>query len=82
MISLHSCGDLTPHMLNIFSQNKNYLKFLVTFGCCYHKMEENGNCSNFKHFPLSEALNNIFKSKFPNLKLTKYALRVGGQENL
>ena len=85
IISLHSCGDLTPNLLKIFSQNKNYLKFLATFGCCYHKMEESNENDynfNFKNFPFSETLKNVFITKYSAFKLSKFSLRVGGQENL
>ena len=83
MISLHSCGDLTPNILKIFSQNKAHLKFLVAFGCCYHKMQTCGpNEECFKNFPFSKTLRNVFENSFLDFKLTKYALRAGSQENV
>jgi hypothetical protein len=81
MISLHSCGDLSPNILKIFHKNKAHIKFLVNFGCCYHKMEEI-SANNFKNFPLSQTLRNKFDERYSHFKLSKYALRVGGQENL
>jgi hypothetical protein len=42
MISLHSCGDLTPNMLKLFL-NENKIKFLAAFSCCYHSMKYNEN---------------------------------------
>ena len=81
MISLHSCGDLTPNILKIFCQNRNYFKFLASFGCCYHKMEEIST-NSFRNFPLSETLKREFAEKHPDFKLTKYAFRVGAQDNL
>ena len=38
IISLHSCGDLTPTMLRIFAK-KHEFKFMVAFSCCYHSMK-------------------------------------------
>ena len=40
MISLHSCGDLTPNMLKLFL-NESRIKFLAAFSCCYHSMKYN-----------------------------------------
>jgi hypothetical protein len=38
LISLHSCGDLTPQMLKLFV-NQSKFKFLAAFSCCYHSMK-------------------------------------------
>ena len=62
--------------IKIFSQNKNHLKFLVAFGCCYHKMElknsQNTDEENmkFNNFPISESLKKLFEQKFSDFKLS------------
>lgn len=38
LVSLHSCGDLTPQMLKLFA-NQSKFKFLAAFSCCYHSMK-------------------------------------------
>lgn len=40
LISLHSCGDLTPTMMKLFN-HENKIKFISAFSCCYHSMKLN-----------------------------------------
>ena len=78
-----SCGDLTPNILRIFIENKLNVKFLLTFGCCYHRMESTSNESySFKNFPLSDYLKNLIKNEYADLKLSKFSLRLGAQQNM
>jgi len=45
ILGLHTCGDLGPVILKIFSQDPE-AKFLNSVGCCYMKIKE--------HFPMSK----------------------------
>lgn len=83
LVSLHSCGDLTPNILQIFIENKLNIKFLLTFGCCYHRMQPTSNESySFKNFPLSDYLKTLIKNECADLKLSKFSLRLGAQQNM
>jgi hypothetical protein len=35
-IGLHACGELSDHIIKLFSEHQK-LKSLINFGCCYHK---------------------------------------------
>ena len=39
LVGLHTCGDLAPSMLRIFSTNP-IMHCLVNVGCCYHLVTE------------------------------------------
>jgi len=87
LISLHSCGDLTPNMLKLFSENQNDLKFMAAFSCCYQAMQPINNDDSsviqahdlkkeFFNFPMSQALK---KFKF---SLNLFGLRLACQQNM
>jgi hypothetical protein len=42
LIGLHTCGDLSPIMMNLFLSQKR-VKLLINIGCCYHKITEKGD---------------------------------------
>ena len=41
MIGLHSCGDLIPVMLRLYTK-LHAIRSLVVVGCCYHRMQFSG----------------------------------------
>ena len=90
LISLHSCGDLTPSMLKIFSQNECELKFMVAFSCCYHAMQPEGIADSashalktrFKNFPMSKCLRTVIDQHCPHFNLGLFGLRLGCQQNM
>ncbi|KAB7503484.1 Methyltransferase-like protein 25 [Armadillidium nasatum] len=89
IVSLHSCADLSPIMLKIFSNNEN-LSSLVSLSCCYHKMlpcvEEEEllatmkTNSKFKNFPLSRNLYDILEKR--EFKMNTFSLRLAAEESL
>lgn len=58
MIGLHCCGDLTPMMMQIFSEMSEVC-VLVCVSCCYHRMENDTSTEEFNYFPLSAQAKNI-----------------------
>lgn len=44
VIGLHSCGDLSPHLLQYTVSNK--IKSVLSLGCCYHKLTDQYNLSS------------------------------------
>lgn len=38
VIGLHACGDLSPLIIDKYLRSKN--KFLLNYGCCFHKLTE------------------------------------------
>lgn len=85
MISLHSCGDLTPAMLRTFAQSTHTgLKFLCAFSCCYHSMsreeEVDGN-QTFANFPMSACLKQVL-SRHDNFQLSLFGLRLACQQDM
>ena len=67
LISLHSCGDLTPLMLKLFN-NVNEIKYLVAFSCCYHSMKVNDGL--FVYLAIDWLLSITYKSVFSLLRRT------------
>ncbi len=54
MIGLHSCGDLSPIMMELFMNSQRF-RTLLLVSCCYHRMEwQNSPVRN--NFPLSISL--------------------------
>lgn len=45
IIGLHSCGDLSSEIIKYFDQSNS--KYLLNVGCCYQKLNNNYNISNF-----------------------------------
>lgn len=39
MVGLHTCGDLAPNTLRIFTSNSE-IKGVCSVGCCYHLLSE------------------------------------------
>ena len=39
MVGLHTCGDLAPNTLRIFT-SKSEVKGVCSVGCCYHLLSE------------------------------------------
>lgn len=60
VVGLHSCGELSVHMLNMFTELK-VAKLLIVLPCCYHKLEVKIDSEKeyFINFPLSTALKKI-----------------------
>lgn len=85
MISLHSCGDLTPAMLKTFTQSMNTgLKFLCAFSCCYHSMSREGDVDGdkkFSNFPMSASLKRVLTEK-DNFQLGLFGLRLACQQDM
>ena len=91
LISLHSCGDLTPLMLKIFKEDGQKLKFLAAFSCCYHKMapvddehEQSAKKSGHRHFgnfPMSSTLKEICNQEsFRGFYLGTFGMRLACQQ--
>lgn len=83
MISLHSCGDLTPSMMKVFEQNKQGFKFMAAFSCCYHSMVKSDSADSlqiFKNFPMSRSLKEIMHAE--KFDLSIFGLRLGCQQNM
>lgn len=82
LISLHSCGDLTPNMINIFTKNKDEFKFMAAFSCCYQSMQPvnesnlHSTKNEFHNFPMSKSL-----KKF-QFNLSLFALRLACQPSM
>ncbi|XP_057665894.1 probable methyltransferase-like protein 25 [Diorhabda carinulata] len=62
LVGLHTCGNLAPTSLQIFSSNQN-IKTICNIGCCYHLLsEEFGTQQYFRNtngdygFPMSNFL--------------------------
>ncbi|XP_010608428.1 methyltransferase-like protein 25 isoform X1 [Fukomys damarensis] len=61
MVGLHTCGDLAPNTLRIFT-SKSEIKGVCSVGCCYHLLseefeEENKDCTEEKWgFPMCQYL--------------------------
>lgn len=89
LLSLHSCGDLSPIMLKIFAQNSEVSSILM-MPCCYHKMtpcatnlKEQHGCQireKFENFPLSEKLKCIMEKR--NFCINTCGLRLASEESL
>lgn len=73
MVSLHSCGDLTPSMLRIFAANTSVLKLLIAFSCCYHSMNKN-------NFPMSGCLKGVLEES--GFGLSVFGMRLACQEDI
>lgn len=71
---LHACADLTISAIKLFLNIEN-CKDLIIMPCCYHKMEIRD--SNFINFPISKALNDVYKSDFINIPF----MRLGCQRS-
>lgn len=80
MISLHSCGDLTPSMLKIFKCDSE-LKFVVAFSCCYHRMSINEH-GKFSNFPMSNTLKELIANEYYGFDLSVFAFRLACQETM
>lgn len=84
LISLHSCGDLTPNMLKIFCENRNELKFMAAFSCCYQAMQPNSTTElqsekkQFYNFPMSKCL----KENNDDFNLGLFGLRLACQPDM
>lgn len=60
LTGLHTCGNLAPTCLKIFSEDTS-IKSLSNVGCCYHLLSEkfeNGSDQNISGFPMSNYLLN------------------------
>jgi len=80
MVSLHSCGDLTPSMLRLFVSNQNRdLNMLVAFSCCYHSMHKDE--SGFNNFPMSKCLEKILSTK-ADFNMSVFGMRLACQQDL
>ncbi len=54
LLGLHTCGDLSSHLINIYL-NKAELESFLNFGCCYHKLSANQfNLSTSASFSLNK----------------------------
>lgn len=60
LLSLHACGDLSPMILDLFS-NWDRAHLLVNVGCCYQKIQFHDGVA--KGFPLSNTVKGLI-SKF------------------
>lgn len=62
LAGLHACGDLSATMLKTYMMCKE-VKAVVTVGCCYNLLSENGDgaqmSGNHFGFPLSEGVKNL-----------------------
>ncbi|KAL7746349.1 hypothetical protein RI367_008279 [Sorochytrium milnesiophthora] len=38
IVGLHTCGDLSPHMMHMFCESESSV--IVNLGCCYHHLSE------------------------------------------
>lgn len=61
MVGLHSCGDLSPSMMELFVNNSRY-RSLMLVSCCYHRME------SLRHFPMSRRLGRMSLSFFESVE--------------
>jgi len=81
LVSLHSCGDLTPSMLRIFAANGcRDLRALVAFSCCYHSMEQEESGRRFSNFPMSECLRKVVTAT--GFDLSVYGMRLACQQDM
>ena len=76
IVGLHCCGDLTPSILTLFTENTlpplPSLTALVLIGCCYHK-------TGFPQWrPVSKAARELMKGRED--VVNTYALRLAAQE--
>ncbi|KAM5288982.1 putative methyltransferase-like protein 25 [Ctenodactylus gundi] len=61
MVGLHTCGDLAPNTLRIFT-SKSEIKGVCSVGCCYHLLSEEFESQHKEHteekwgFPMSQFL--------------------------
>ena len=78
LISLHSCGDLTPLMLKIFANSSDDLKFVAALSCCYHFMKSDDDRYGFENFPMSSKLKELKRSN--GLKMSSFSLRLACQQ--
>ncbi len=83
-ILFFSQGDLTPNMLKIFNANREDLKFITAFSCCYHSMQplsdsiDHEEKIDFFNFPMSNAL----KQTDAHFRLSLFGLRLACQQNM
>lgn len=70
---LHCCGDLSPHILKIFS-SISLSSVLILIPCCYHKLSLS--------LPISYAIQEAAKSMNITTYLSVYALRLAAQNSL
>ena len=63
LLGLHSCGDLSPSILRFGVENN--IGHVLSFGCCYHKIENELNMSKY--------------SKKDEYKLSKSALHLASR---
>ena len=57
MIGLHSCGDLSPVMMELFIKNRRF-RTLFLVSCCYHRMDwqKSPSSGGNNNFPLCTSL--------------------------
>jgi hypothetical protein len=74
LIGLHTCGDLSPSMMQIFLQTDAVA--LINVGCCYHKLTEDPelfcshDCSRRTVSRIGYPLSSILKSEENKLHLS------------
>jgi hypothetical protein len=73
LMSLHACGDLSPCLLELFS-NWNRATTLVNVACCYHKIAPK-SLENKKGFPMSSMISHFFDTGL-NLSPFSYCLEL------
>ena len=70
MVGLHTCGDLAPNTLRIFT-SKSEVKGVCSVGCCYHLLsEEFENPHKGTKFFMSHDF--IYSSKMTALSLSLF----------
>ena len=79
LVGLHCCGDLTPHLINIFAQLEK-IQSLMIVSCCYHKMASTSK--GFRNFPLSEKLKFLVSNSNNPDAFNGFMLRLGAQETV
>jgi len=96
IVGLHTCGDLSPILMDMYINDVNYTKIedtkpltaLVNVGCCYHKMSEryvsditDTDSKVFTGFPLSNFVNTYVLKNMKEFQLTRSGLILGCTEN-
>ncbi|KAK3887915.1 hypothetical protein Pcinc_007998 [Petrolisthes cinctipes] len=59
LLGLHTCGDLGPTLLRLFSHTPN-CHALVSVGCCYMKLtQDSSNQTEFPGYPMSQFVRHL-----------------------
>ena len=90
LVSLHSCGDLTPTMLRLFADESVQassslaIGFVAAFSCCYHTMRRVASDASlpddYVNFPMSAELR--LKLRASGLRLNAHAMRLACQQTV